>query len=41
MSKHVQRRDFFTLAGAAESSRSLAGAAKPARIGMVGVGNWE
>src|SRR5260370_42665324 len=39
MSNYFQRRDFLKLAGAAGISRSLAGAEKPVRIGMVGVGN--
>src|SRR3954469_5596472 len=39
MLKHVQRRDFLKLAGAAGISRGLSGADKSVKIGLVGVGN--
>jgi predicted dehydrogenase len=39
MSSHFQRREFLKLAGAAGIAGSLAGAEKPVRIGLVGVGN--
>src|ERR1700693_2643587 len=39
MSSHFRRREFLKLAGVAGIAPSLAGAEKPVRIGLVGVGN--
>jgi predicted dehydrogenase len=39
MSSHFRRREFLKVAGAAGIAVSLAGAEKPVRIGLVGVGN--
>jgi predicted dehydrogenase len=39
MSRRFQRREFMKLAGAAGIARSLSGAERPVRIGLVGVGN--
>jgi predicted dehydrogenase len=39
MSSHFRRREFLKVAGAAGIAASLAGAERPVRIGLVGVGN--
>lgn len=39
MSRQVRRREFLKLAGAAAIARPAAGAEKPVKIGLVGVGN--